>query len=242
MTHEAQLWLPEDALTPERVEAAMGDMIREWSGRWLGERECTLALRSENGKTLSSPGEEIKLEGSAVTATLWGRGKRVLLEGALDMRLPGDMSADDHALLDAFMRQVIGDLTSTCDRGLTGHSGTSGRYVTLILMLAGVEICKLACNRQALIGRTRAQLGAPTSGSVPLTDRRVALGPMSIQLESILGGVDLTLEDLENLATGDVLILDRDLDSPIPVRIRASQMDVGFGTLGHRDSRPTITF
>lgn len=242
MTQLARAWLPDGALTPQRVEAALVDIAREWACRWFGDRSCTLVLRNESGKALSNNGDEIRVEGKVAAVTFTGRGKRAALEAALDKRLPDDMNTDDHRLLDVYARSIAEDIVAQFDRDLDTSAPLSGTTITFALLLAGTETCKLICDRQAVVERVRSSISATAANSSALIDRRTALGPMPLEIEGILGSVDLTLDDLENLGVGDVLILDRGLENPIPIRLCSSHMQLGRGALGNRNGHPTLSF
>jgi len=238
VTLQAKEWLPGDAFTLESVRPAMAGVVATWSDRWFANAPVEICtVRPAAGK--SRIAQSLYVHGAATEAELSGRGKRALLEAALNTDLSGlVLTASDHEILDAFAGAAVKDLLSMLD-GL-GHDDSASPRLSVSLSLAGIEMAEVVVSPQALIPAMKAAMGKATRpGRAPGT-RIEALKPVKLVVEGFLGRAELTLDDLNGLAVGDVVILDSSLKSPVELRMQNSGQRVGRGKLTRANDRISI--
>ncbi|HJT42302.1 MAG TPA: FliM/FliN family flagellar motor C-terminal domain-containing protein [Rhizomicrobium sp.] len=231
-------WLPGDAFTTETIRPAVAGVIATWSNRWFRNAQVEIdGVRPAGVK--SRIAQSLCVHGAATEAELPGRGKRALLEAALNTDLSGlTLSASDHEILDAFASEAIKDLLSMLDS--LGNGGEDDQQLSVSLSLAGSRMMDVILSSQALVpamkaamGRTRWSNHAP---KMPIE----ALKPVKLTVEGFLGRAEVTLDDLKGLAIGDVVMLDNALKSPVELRLHATGQRIGRGKLTRTDDKVSI--
>lgn len=237
-------WLPREALTPERIGASLSGAVGQWTERWFSRAVAEISLCRDRTRSQIGAPEQMHAEGRVVSVTVSGRGKRYLLEAALGETLAEKaLNTADHRLLDAFAQCILEDLAALVDTSLGDASCShAGAPVQLTLALADKAIGFIACAEEALIPLIKGQLDGPAESIAIPTGRLAALGHVRIEVEALLGRVELPVEDLEGLAVGDVLILNRKLQAPVELFVTGESWPLGSGRLGHEGDRCTISF
>jgi flagellar motor switch/type III secretory pathway protein FliN len=228
------------------VQAALEDVVAEWSRRWFSQGVAGPVARRDRERQLAASAEQLQVAGEQVSVRLSGRGRRQLLEAALCENLGSRaLNPADHQLLETFSRRVAEDLVERIDSALSNSRSDKEPRETSVelgISLNGREICSIHCVEEALLPLIRLQLGEPAGQALPLQQRMAALGPVRFEVESVLGRVELAADDLEGLAIGDVLILDRSVHAPVELCISGVGHILGRGRLGRDGDRCTITF
>lgn len=243
MTDRLPSWLPKNCFTSDLAEAVVADALGIWAGEWLGRSELAVGDAHDATGRQSMPTESIIVEHGGVVLSLAGRGKRMLLELAFKHSLrAGEFSPTDHKLLDAFSFR----LSDALGRHLADHFKANAATVSddhqtgFTILHLDEAIWQLRMPSSLLTSAIIARVGGRTSNLPPLQRRSKTLGATRVTLSAVLGNVALTVKDVEELAIGDVLILDRSLDNPVEIRIQPGQALVSQGTLETQDNRIAI--
>lgn len=239
MNAPAKDWLPQQAFCDEAVEAVLAETVERWSKRWFAKG--TAAVAAVHAAEIARPSPQSRVaSGVLAEAELTGRGKRVLLEAALDADLAIQvLSEGDHAVLDAFAGAALQDFVALLDETFKSAAGDEGAGVRFVLSLAGMELLAATLPRHVLVPALRGRLGAPRSGREAPKSRLGALGATKVTAEAVLGQVELALGDLNNLGVGDVVILDRGVQDPVELRLAGGQR-IGRGKLSRNAGRVAI--
>ena len=225
MTQTTRSWLPPEALDRGPVREALGGAIADWSSRWfrghVAEATTYLPLRvspsQEGGWRF--PGQSI---GLAASRSAMDR----LMAWTLDVRLPdGHRTPRDREVLDHVEASLLADLAEGLETGLgLPHEPRHEALLTasafdefggLVVQIGddhGALLVSVAVPLDAALPLARA--GVVKNGKIrpPLTPMRQALADTPLVVDAILGQAELLLSDLQGLALGDTLILDRALN------------------------------
>lgn len=233
-------WLPDGAFTSARIARALTPALGQWSDRWLPKTVLTVDRVVDGPAPPPAPGERA-IAGPIASAILTGAGKRHLLEGVLSIRLPSHLEEIDHRLLDAFANELVLDLIMSVEAALPELPG-AGVVDShgLVLALSGEAVLNLTLPSAALVPLIKAILPETVRPRSKPRGRIAALGPTAIGVEGRLGQVRLTAEDVDALAVGDVLILDRSLEAPADLNIAPDGPLIARGTLGQNGGRVSL--
>lgn len=216
-------WLPAEALSPVHFEQAISSLVGDWSSHWFpkAKASCRPQLRSPLGR--SSQQLAWRSWGQECGTCLDEAGRLALAEAMLDRAIAANaVQASDQPLLNDITNRCVDDLLGRLS-WLIDHDRTpdlsgealgpdSGAVWDIGLKRSGVTIT-LVISRSALV-RWRKQL-VPASKAPKLAGVVQALRAQPVGLGLDLGRGSLTLTELENLAPGDVIILDRAVDAPL---------------------------
>lgn len=243
MTPQVAPWLPANSFTPEAIETALVGAIGGWATEWLGDADAlTPIFRSSAGRPLSSQGQ-IDVSHASVELSLPGRGKRGLLELALKKPLQAiELSLGDHALLDDFSRKMSDDLCRHIARYFEADRFRDLSDKRIMVAICGrdrADIWQMSLPRVLLVGAIKRRSFA-TGFKPSIGQRRDALAAKRVVLDAVLGGVAVTVRDVEELAIGDVLVLDRELNAGVELRLRPAQRLVATGALEKRDGHVAV--
>jgi flagellar motor switch/type III secretory pathway protein FliN len=240
MMQQARDWLPKDAFTDDSVGKILCEPVAAWSKRWF-PRACAeiTAVRP----SIANPrlAQTLHIRGRSGELDLPGRGKRVLLEAALDMELSGmTLSDSDHKILDGFAAEAATELMAALDAVGDGSGGEPLLSVTL--SLAGMEMAVLSVCSQALIAAIKKALGPAGKPVRAPKSRFEALKLVPVRPAGFLGHTELTLGDLKGLGIGDVVVLENSLKDPVELRMPGSRLCLGRGKLVRTSERVSIQF
>lgn len=247
MIERVRDWLPLEAFDPEAISGILADPVAKWSQRWFARSAAGVAtIRHESGLPSIVLPQIQRIDGAVTIATLPGRGKRHLLETALDVSLAEHMPNEgDHQLLDAFATEVVEDLVSGVDGLLGGLDARPdrGNRIVATISIARIELLSLSFPDHALVPRLKNRhlpLRRPTDkpGS-----RLAALRDTTLVTEAVLGSARLPVGDVEGLAIGDVLVLDQMLADRIILRLAGQHDPIAKGQLDRsRDGKVALQF
>jgi flagellar motor switch/type III secretory pathway protein FliN len=216
-------WLPAEALNPSHFEGAISSLVGDWSSHWFAKARanCRPQLRS----TMVRSPQQLAWRSSRQQfgTCLDEAGRLALAEAMLDRAIAANaVQVGDQPLLsditDRCLDDLLGRLSWLIDHERTPDlSGEAmepswGIAWDIGLKRSGVAI-SLVISRSALV-RWRKRL-APTSKAPELAGIFRALKSQQVGLRLDIGRGSLILAELENLAPGDVIILDRTVDAPL---------------------------
>lgn len=218
-------WLPDEALKPAVFERTIAQIVGDWSSHWFS-------------KTKASCRTKLREIGSGGPASLdwrsWGGecgicidegGRLALAEAMLDRSIAANaVQAADRPLLNDMAERCLDDLLGRLswiidrDRGPEMSSSSlahdQGMVWDIGLKKSGTSF-SLIVHRSALV-RWRKTL-APKATAPALARVASALTSQPVRLDLDLGRGSLTIAELEDLAIGDVVILNSAVDSPLAV-------------------------
>jgi flagellar motor switch/type III secretory pathway protein FliN len=239
VTIAARDWLPTEAFSESAVKAALAGPVERWSKRWFAKGAA--GVGTVHPAEIAEPSAQSRIvTGMLAQAELTGRGKRVLLEAALDVELAGQtLSEGDHAVLEAFAGAALQDLVSVLDETFRSAADDAGPRLRIALTLGGSDLLAVTVPRYAIVPALRARLGAARNTKDVLKSRLGALASTNVTAEAVLGLAELSFADLNNLGVGDVVILDRALQDPVDLRLSGGQR-IGRGKLSRNGGRVAI--
>ncbi|MEJ0027182.1 MAG: FliM/FliN family flagellar motor C-terminal domain-containing protein [Rhizomicrobium sp.] len=240
MTQGVEEWLPRDAFTDERLRAILSEPLARWRERWF-VRGTVASLASLESDAGAAPAM-ISLAGSFAGAELREDGVRHLLRAALAIDpSQREANADDRAVLDGFVREIVNDLIAALDTALSdGGDDVGARRVPLAIELDDRQTMTLslaAAPMAALIKRTvpSARFALPGVGA-----RSEAVKATPVVLVGVLGSADLAVSDLDGIGVGDVLVLDRSVREPVELRLMDGDRALVRGRLSQKDGCAAI--
>lgn len=226
-------WLPSGVITDDVVLETVKQAVARWSERWFtGTYATVAAVKPVSG----DPRNEKDDAGWRVWRTAIAvRGSRPAMSRAVDKALditapiPALTEADQN-LISGFERKLLEDLAQEIEQafGLPGEIRSDpqkvhdpladeGGLLATVTDPAGREILTLAVPADVIVAKVKAHLGPPRRRAEVLEPLVKPLGSVNVAIEALVGGVELTLAELGDLAVGDVLILDRTLDQAVEI-------------------------
>jgi flagellar motor switch/type III secretory pathway protein FliN len=237
-------WLPDAALTLDRISAALSICLQEWAQAWIGDAVTAAHVQFSGAAQISTQTGRVHAAGSASSISSEGRQKRALLEALLGTSLHGHVLTErDHRLLDGLAGRALEDLVARCDRlvGATDLPAAAARAAIVTLRCPAGEIAKLELPHAALAGLVKASLADNHGKPMSISSRAEALEEATVEIEAVLGENIVRLEDIAGLAVGDILLLDRSLDEPAQIRIAQAGVVLGAGMLSREANRVALT-
>lgn len=224
-------WLPASALRTSAIDRLVDQMLRAWSAKWLARSDLrrigpitrveSSALDGE-GWTWFAIDDALALRIGATTSSS-------LVRSMLDVSDVDSPTTDaDRRIVETLARKALDDLMRSL---LEFHPGGGTRWTE---MPAGERPpashqweCRISLGTHAtlLFAMSDDAVIAAIKGSLPRPKQRplhslgTALGAQTIGLSARLGCTRISLNDLANLAVGDVLILDSALADASTVTI-----------------------
>ena len=233
-------WLPEQAFKQESAELILREPLSLWSGRWFTRVDAE--VRSARVSCANSQvAQGIQVRGTSSEIRLSGRGKRALLEAALATDLSTMiLTESDHKVLDSLATEIASDLLATLDPIGAGFSAEP--VLSITLALAGVEMAVLDLSMPAFIPVLKKAMGPAREPAQKPRSRIEALKRTFLRVEGYLGRAELTLNELQGLGIGDVIILEKTLKDPVELRLPGSQQFIRRGKLVRTTESISIQF
>jgi flagellar motor switch/type III secretory pathway protein FliN len=222
MTATVREWLPDNALSPDRLAAALDDVLSTWATASFPATRAECVACGDGQKPVA--GDLVVVDGKQARVAISGTGKRILLEAALEVSLDAvTLSERDHLALDKLANGLLERLRDLLDDALepTPADATS---IRLQLSLAGKAIGEVRMARTAVIPLLKNRLPVRSSEAKPLSRRMEGIARLKVRVEGVLGSIALTVEDARDLAIGDVLIVDSKLAETVGLRIADSKL------------------
>jgi flagellar motor switch/type III secretory pathway protein FliN len=246
MTPPVRAWLPSTVLTPPSLTDPLAAVLGAWRERWFPAMAMGIATVERASEPDPPPSELIyQVNGAYASATLDGRRKRHLVEGALDVSLLNNLPNDsDHRLLDAFATSILEDLVGGLDALLKDVASDlgQGEFVRLGISSDSQELVAVIMDEQHAFALLRASSRAARSRTEPLSSRTDAMKSAPVAIDAMLGRAELSIEELENLRAGDVLVLDRDISEKVDLCPIGQDRAIGRGRLQLSEGRVEVHF
>ncbi|HWA90269.1 MAG TPA: FliM/FliN family flagellar motor C-terminal domain-containing protein [Rhizomicrobium sp.] len=223
MTQAARAWLPKSAFSLEAVGGCLTGPVTAWSDRWFARAPAAIAaVRVEEEALQAAAPHGVSVNGARAALDVSGRGKRRLLEAALDLDLAEQPLAEtDRRLLDAFALSIVEDLAAALDGAFAAATpdGESGTRIVSTVTVGGSDVLTAAFKDVDLVPLIKKLAPARTALPSMPSRRSEALRKTKLDLHGHLGRAEIALADLEGLGIGDVLVLDRALAEPVELRV-----------------------
>jgi hypothetical protein len=225
--------LPKDAFSLEAINACLTGPVTDWSRRWFARTPAVVAAVRSEVCPSQAPAPDRQTVGACAALELSGRGKRHLLEAALDIDLSDQpLTESDRRLLDVFARKAVEDFIAALESMLpdTGNS-TPGAQIVVTIAIGGKDVLTLEAPEQVFVPLIKKVLGGPRAAPRTVARRSEALRRTKMRAFGYLGRAEIGIGDLETLSAGDVLILDRALSEPVELRLAGSAAALARGKL-----------
>lgn len=239
MTLSVSEWLPRGAFTEDAVRSALDQPLLAWSERWFTRARATVTT-VHAGSEKPRMAQSLQVKGVVAHAELSGRGKRVLLEAALGAELSGlTLTECDHRVLDDFSLAAVKDLLVTLDVLAQSDNGPS---LCVALCLDESELADVTLPASALIPAMKASMDSVRESGAAPKSRIEGLKPVKLVAQGLLGTAEVRLDDLRDLAVGDVVVLDNSLQSLVELKLSDIGQCIGRGRLVRTNDRISIQF
>ncbi len=258
MTATVREWLPWGVLSHEAVRETLEQAVAQWSGQWFTAPYAGVAgVRA----TMAEPRPEGDGTGWRVyrTAVAVRAGRAALsrlVNRALDLGADAlDPTPADLRIMAGLEDKILEALAETVERalGVAGRTrpvpekpenplGDDGGVVVSLAEPSGREVMTLAVPGEAIFRHLKASLERPAEKAARLRPLAEALAEVRISLEARIGKVELTLAELDELAVGDVLVLDTRLDEAVDIAGLASHDVFAKAVLTHTEDGFALMF
>jgi len=245
MTQQFKHWLPQGAFCLDAVGAVLAPAIEPWSTNWFARKSAAVSS-VRTYETAAAPSgaaaQSVQVFAERAAVQLPPRGKRLLLDTLLALDLSQQILSDgDRRILDHLASQVLDDLGARIDKLFEAEPRFADeQFLSVGLALEGRELLVVTLPEHILIPRIKARLTKTNRVSQPLRKRLQALAGTKIVAEAVLGRADLAMNDLESMAVGDVVVLDRDLSDAIDLHLSGSAKPFTCGRLVHDGEHYTL--
>jgi flagellar motor switch/type III secretory pathway protein FliN len=234
-------WLPKEAFQAEAVGAVFAPSVEAWSQNWFARGTAIVCGVRTSDEASARPSVQ-RLQGNVVAVELHPRGKRLLLEMALGVDPAEQQLLDaDRRILDAFETDVAEDLVKRLDKEMNGGGAYKGGVQSEVTVsVVEDEMLTIICPQHILVPHLKKRLGPSSPAARALESRMKALRPARVVADGILGHAQLSIDELEELSVGDVLVLDRTLNDLAELRLSNSGKLIGSGKLLHGNGKTSI--
>lgn len=250
MTLAFRPWLPADTAAPRLALGALADMADAWSREWFageGARAAGALVRVDARGELRKTAWHAHEGGLAIGIS--ASGIAALGAQVLGVAAGTERAAADAALLETVGGECLDDLKKRSavllrlpEKGWTSaDTQRAGPFYRL--EIAGPlrnPVLTLEVSADLFVGLVKAKL-PPAPASAPLGRPAEALAALPVSLSALLGRSSITVAELSGLAAGDVLVLDRALDAPLPLAIGGTLAPRGACTVSEDGSALKIT-
>jgi len=250
MTH-VRSWLPAEAIQRGIRDMPLRACVRDWASSWFAAGQADV---TGDPVTTAGPG--------AARGTCWILAEDVVLALAADAEAriaalmvgapddPAALTVADRAVLDGAAQACVADLRTRLAAalrlggagwrgGAPGDSMPAPRWTWRISDGRGSTLLEIALGEELIVRRVRAALDtAPASRD--LSSFAAALSDQPVSISALVGRSRLTTTELAGLARGDVLVLDRDLESPVDIAVEYRPKSLRC-TVDRQDDRLHLT-
>lgn len=226
-------WLPIGALQPASFEQALSRLLEDWSSHWFVKAKASGRTRLREIGIASSSALEWLGWGSECGISIDETGRLALAEAMLGRPVP-TIPATDRPLLDELIDKCLRDLVARISWEIDRDRSPAMAWQP-ISQLGGIcwdiglrrsgAAASLVIGRPALV-RWRKSL-APKQAAPRLGGIFAALKSQPVELGLMLGKGALGLAELENLARGDVVILDSNVAAPLGLTAAGRPTGIG---------------
>lgn len=249
-------WLPLEIAGHASLRATMSGVAQAWSEHWFAHRRAIVGVIDAvaGGALVGDSSRSWRRHGAVLAINTPVGGARLagwLLDADWDPLLTG---LAEQLILETLETAVLGDL---CERvrkalGLTDSAsgepqttldplGPDGGAVAELKEAGGGLALRIAIPLAALAAARKSDMPARTPRTRPVETRLAALGQTMIEAQAGLGSVELSLEDLQNLAPGDVLVLNTRLDGLALLTVEGTARPLAQGRVSNTEGRLCLT-
>lgn len=248
MTQTVYDWLPIEALACPAVSEPVEQVVGAWSRDWFSRHGVSVSELKPAPAVLQNGDEDWLALGGAISTSVSRSAITRLVSWALDARLPEEHQAPaDRAVLARFERKLFQDLlrsleaafgvSSPSDVGLQSVAtpfDQRGGVLAPVEDSSGTRLLTVAIPYAAAFKKAR-PVSPSRAGSAPLIPLARALAPTGVKIQAGLGQADVSLAELQRLAPGDVLILDRDIEAPADITLSGGDLVIAHAELTEID-------
>jgi len=258
VTAKVREWLPWGVLNHDAVQETIEQVIAQWDAQWFTTPYVEVA-GAESATTDARPegdGAGWRVYRTMIAVRAGRAALSRMVSRALDMRADatGPTEADRY-VLEGLEERILESLAEALEArfGIGGQArpeperladpfhGDGGLIVPLVDP-SGRDLLTLAIPGEAVFRHIKASFGRATGKTPVLRPLAEALAGVSIPLEAQVGRVELTLAELNELAVGDVLVLDRRLEQAVDIAGARSHDVFGKAVLTHVEDGFALVF
>lgn len=208
-------WLPDGATDPAHVAGLLEGALADWSRRWLKSEQAGAAPSFQDDWPGSGPAKWRSIPGAASVA-LPSNAQTAIASAMLGCAIPpSSIQANDRTILEGLAVTAIDDLLmrlasligTTASKPIDEPINLDDSQTWEVSFRSGKRAFKLALTKEAQVRIVKAHLAPAAKPRLAKVDR--ALGKQDIGVSAELGRSTITLSDLRELGTGDVIVLDR---------------------------------
>lgn len=247
---QSRLWLPAEAIRRGVGDVPIRASVRDWASSWFAAGQMDV---TGDPMATSGPGK--------AAGTCWQLADGVVLALATDAEAriaaamfgapddPTSLTAADRAALDGAAEACIADLRARLAsalrlgggawRGGAPDDGPPFWWSWRVSDRGGSTLLEIALSEELMVRRVRGAL-APAPAPRDLSSFAVALSDQDVAISALVGRSRLTTTELAGLARGDVLVLDRDLDTPADIAVEHRPKSLRC-TVDRHDDRLQLT-
>lgn len=255
MTAPARDWLPLAAFNRASLRAAVDGAIEAWAGAWLGTRRLGIVSWSPQAgdRRDDTDGAGWRARPTGMAMSMSRRARSRLLGWALGVGLDEVSQTDvDRQVLHGLEQRMVDDLFDRLEAKLgtaatlpsasvAGEALPAGGVVVGLGEGAGGALFSIALPVERLLPLMRSTLPAARRATAALQSRRLAVSSQPVQLAVRLGGAELSLAEAQNLAPGDVLVLDRSIAVGVELVLAGDGRRVAQAKLAAADGSASLT-
>lgn len=245
MTQRVEDWLPAGTGAPVALLRKIEALVDDWSRAWIALGAVHSFGVAPVVRRISTSRGDVLTRRAACDLVMLEIGKDAKRElGAAALGLGDQASsftADDLDLIHRLADDIIADFerrfavlaslpTADWDDAGSGGAMGVGSVMVEIGATTGQAWLRLLISAALFAKLVRASL--PKVAPQPLGPAAQALGRSRVSVAALLGCSTLLVAELEALAIGDVLVLDRDAGSTVPIAVDGHQLAHGRCRIG----------
>ena len=258
MIVQSRDWLPLSVIMDDVVRDAIRSAVTLWSARWfVGEPVVVSGLKASSGAARNESDDSGWRVCRAAIAIRSDRPALSRMVGrALDTHTEDmHLTEGDQALLQGMERRILDDLSETLEQAfsLAGELKRKpqkiwdplcegGGLLASLVETSGREILSFALPTHVIVPHIKAHLGPVAQKTEALQPLTKTLGDVPVSIEALIGSAELSLAEFNDLAVGDVLVLDRALDQPVDITGAGSRQIFAKARLTHVDDGMALVF
>ena len=229
---KARAWLPPEAISSDRLEPIIKDLIGKWSDHWFAAVSASATAAFQDDWPHGGS-EAVWRSCLPVVSIACAPNAKNLIAGAmLDVNVPpATIQAGDRELIEHLATEAIDDLLKRVGElalEIRPETGVSDSCIDLndchwweISLAPRRAVLKLAIAAPAIVSIIKSKLVAPMAPKLgKLGD---GLGEQRVGLAANVGRCSISLAELQDLSTGDVLILDRSASEPVELTVNGAE-------------------
>jgi flagellar motor switch/type III secretory pathway protein FliN len=228
MTSAPKAWLPADARSRERIQPLLERALEEWSDHWFASGRASLDPAFQDDWPGRSGDADWRCCPDVASLALTPAAEAAIAGTMLGSNVPlASMQSEDRTVVHHLARACAEDLLlrlARLTRGAGGETPAEADSANFdacswwdVSVGARKGVLKLALSEEAEVQMVKRQLPSPAKIALESTTR--GLARQQVEIEADLGRCEVSLAELEDLAVGDVLVLDTSSADPLALLI-----------------------